>query len=384
MSCILLVSMFSISVAELEQVVYVDVVSLEQIAKKAGVSKASASLALNDKPGVSEATRKRIVDIAREMGYVPRSLVRADDIYRNNTYVRFVACAQPDILGMRHTDAPFFHDLIQFLERSLRERGFSLAYATFSKDHCVNELQQTETASPSRGMVLLGTNIDESLAVSMTGTHDKVIVLDSYYRHRSINCVVMNNVQGAYAATHYLIDLGHHSIGYVGSQQRIANFDLRRQGFDEAIQEAPSGVEHTSSFSVPPTIEGARQAFARALDTDGHTLPTALFCENDYIAIGVVKGLTDLGIRVPDDVSVIGFDDIPQATVINPELTTMRVDRQAMAEEAARRLSQLVEEDCTSTTMVTMIDTSLIERQSCAAPAERTPQMKAARRRTVQ
>lgn len=328
------------------------------------MSKAAVSLALNGKSGVSEETRKRILGIVQETGYIPRSMVKANQIYNTTKYFRFLACIKSDVVSPKYPTAPFFLELIHHIEENCRSLGYSLTFSSVKRATFREEIEKLEKKHPSNGIILLGTNLSSEEVQSVMNCQPKLIVLDACFNILNIDCVVMNNVQGAHTAVAHLIALGHRRIGYVESHTYISNFESRKKGFLDALNEKEITISAKDFFLVTPEIDIVQKEVKQIIIKRNKDLPTALFCENDYIAIGVIKALNEINIKVPDDISVIGFDNIPQATIISPELTTIHVYKDEMAALAVRRLDEIIENsDLPSIKLI--IDTRLVERKSC-------------------
>src|SRR5699024_8151829 len=143
------------------------------------------------------------------------------------------------------------------------------------------------------------------------------------------------------SATEYLIQHGHREIGYLKSEITIKNFFYRQEGYQRALKTHGLEIPENGIISLPPTMDGARTAMNRMLE-NGLKLPTALVADNDIIALGAMKAMQDHGLKVPEDVSLIGFDDLPFCSITTPGLTTIRVFKQEMGRTAVRRLLELV------------------------------------------
>lgn len=188
--------------------------------------------------------------------------------------------------------------------------------------------------------------------------------MDTCFETMDTNFVVMNNVYGAYHAAKHLIELGHTAIGYIESSSRMYNFDMRKKGFFQAINEAGLKVSDRNIFSISPTIISSQDGFKNNIANHLKQLPTAFFCECDYIAISVIKSLTELGIRVPHDVSIIGFDNIFESQVITPELTTIHVKKDTIASLAVETLIKQINNP-DSDRIKSLVNTDLVIRNSC-------------------
>ncbi|MCP3763704.1 LacI family DNA-binding transcriptional regulator [Domibacillus sp. A3M-37] len=338
---------------------------INDIAKLANVSKSAVSLALNGKNGVSEKTRQKVLQIAKENGYVPRPIVRADEISGQNTKAfRFIACTNEGIVTEQYESLPFFMELINSLDRHTDAAGYSLMVSSVKAENLFEEINRLEDEQKSAGILLLGTNLTAEQIKLVANIHPNLVVLDTCYGMLDVNFVVMNNMHGAYKAGEYLIEQGHTRIGYCSSESRMYNFDMRKKGFFTAMDEHQISVADEHIFVMSPTLIQSTPEFQTQIQELKENLPTALFCECDYMAISVIKSLTELGLRVPHDISVIGFDNILESQVITPELTTIHVKKDRIALLAVEKLLREINQFETDKLKI-FVDTELIERKSC-------------------
>lgn len=342
--------------------------NLAKIAKLANVSKAAASMALNGKPGVSGATRARVLRIARELGYRHRGLATAAP----SKLVRVLACAEGEIVNARFASMPFFLKLVGHIQEAAGASGYGCVVSTVSLASAVEELAKMETTVPSAGLLLLGTNLSVAEMSALGEGRPKLVIVDAFDENLPFDTVVMNNRQGANLAARHLLSLGHRRIGYGRCSARVLNFEARERGLVEALAAEGVTVAPGDVYALPPAIEGAQQAFGTLLEQRRGDLPTAIFCDNDYLAVGVIRALGAAGVPVPGRVSVVGFDDIPEASLITPELTTIEVAKDQIARAAVERLLQLMaDEGGGSLPVKQIIDTRLVARASTAAPRAR-------------
>ncbi len=343
---------------------------IDDIAKLANVSKSAVSLALNGKPGVSQETRDKILKIAQDHGYIPRPIIKADQYFQTNSkLLRFVACTNEGIVTEQYESLPFFTELINNIEKQISSSGYSLIVSSINIDKLDDEISRLEKEQRSAGILLLGTNLTPEQIKLVSSIQPKLVVLDTNFDTLDVNFVVMNNVYGAYQAGKYLVELGHQNIGYVESQTRMYNFDMRKKGFLQAISDSDLKITDNNFFSVSPTVISSQEVFKDKLKNRLNNLPTALFCEADYMAISTIKSLSELGIKVPEDISIIGFDNIFESQVITPELTTIHVKKDKIALLAIEKLiKEIVHNDTDKMKM--FVDTDLIIRKSCKALEE--------------
>ncbi|MDG5789900.1 LacI family DNA-binding transcriptional regulator [Evansella sp. AB-P1] len=335
---------------------------IKDIAKLANVSTSAVSLAINGKPGLSEATREKILKIAQEHGYSPRQLVSEGQ--KNNKILRFIAFTGTGIVSEKYENFPFFTELMQNLSENIQSRGYSLMISSLKIDNFYDVLDTFKKELHSDGIILLGTNLSGEQIEYIGSKFNNLVIIDTCFDTINLDFIVMNNTLGAYSAGKYLLNKGHKKIGYVESTSRMYNFKMRKKGFELALQEQNIKLEKKHMYSLPPTVVTSQNEFKELIAANRHNLPTALFCECDYMAISVIKSLNELGLRVPHDISVIGFDDIWEAQIINPELTTVHVPKNKIATIAVDRLIEKIENDDNNKTKV-FVDTELVERNSC-------------------
>ncbi|MGN7940329.1 LacI family DNA-binding transcriptional regulator [Virgibacillus sp. 6R] len=340
---------------------------IDDIAKLANVSKSAVSLALNGKNGVSKETRDKIIKIAQEHGYIPRPIIKADQYFQTSSkLLRFVACTNEGIVTEHYETMPFFTELINNIDKQIGSNGYSLIVSAISIKNLKEEIARLEQEQKSAGILLLGTNLTPEQINIVSSVQPNLVVLDTCFETLDVNFVVMNNIYGAYQAGKYLIELGHKNIGYVESTTRMYNFDMRRKGFLQALEENDLKIAEHNYFSISPTVITSQEEFKIKIKNQINKLPSALFCEADYMAISVIKSLSELGIQVPNDISIIGFDNIFESQVITPELTTINVKKDRIALLAVEKLIREIDNN-ENDKIKLFVDTDLIERNSCKA-----------------
>ncbi|WP_025675305.1 LacI family DNA-binding transcriptional regulator [Paenibacillus polymyxa] len=336
---------------------------IDDIAKLAGVSKSAVSLAFNNKPGVSEETKEHILRIAHEHGYRPRTMKSNKEFTKSHHVIRFVACKNTGIVTEQYESLPFFNELIHHITNQVREHGNTLIFSSFDSHSLEAELSALEKDQPSSGILLLGTNLTAEIIHSLQSIHSNIVVLDTCFEHVDASFVSINNYLGGYQAGQYLIQSGHRNIGYVQSSTRILNFTKRKEGFMAALEEHNLTIGHGLTFDMHPMLVMSQESFKTAIH-DLNELPSALFCENDYMAISAIKTFQEMNIRVPEQISVMGFDNIHEAKVISPELTTIHVKKDILARTAVNLLMERLNHNQEHHTQV-LVNTEVIERRSC-------------------
>ena len=332
---------------------------IKDIAKKLGVSSATVSLVLNSKPGASEETRRKVTKELTAAGYNIRSVSKA--IQNGRGILRLIFYRK---YGTIVSDTPFFSELTEGIDKEARAHGCNLVISYLNERENKQEILTQLDSTPADGVILLATEMEENDLRPFFERNLNLVVLDSYFQKEKVNTVVINNIQGAYQATEFLIERGHTKIGHLKSLQCINNFREREQGFRQALADNGLPLDENDIWLLSPTLEGSNAEMKRLLEQSGpENLPTAFFADNDIIACGAIKALRSAGVRVPEDVSVIGFDDMPFCTVIEPALTTIRVFKKKMGVMAVRRLLEIYSDSDDICTKIE-IGTELIERHS--------------------
>lgn len=311
--------------------------TIKDLAKLTNTSPATVSLALNGKAGVSGTTRERIIKAAEENGYILPKRTAA----LPSSIIRLVAVSKPNTSGIHNFRTSFFAEIINYIQTRCSELNYSMIYSMVPHSDFLQSILNLETIQPSCGIIVLGTYLESSEVPLLQQLPVPFVLLDRNCTIHNLNSVSINNFSGAYLAVEKLISCGHTRIGYISSSPNVYNLEERRSGFLSALRThdlslAPQDIIPTNSYSS----DGVQRL--KAALSDRSDIPTAFFCENDYTALSLVSALIQLGYSVPGDVSVIGFDDVPECSLTTPPLSTVHVDRQALATAAVDRLHLLM------------------------------------------
>lgn len=325
-------------------------VLISDIAKKVGVSNATVSNALNDRPGVSKQKRKEIIDAAREMGYFKK---RVDSSKR---FEFLVVSSQLEIIN----DPAFFSDLIKSVETASYANKMEVVIRYIDVKDLTGVLGENNLNENTSGYIILATELKENDLSFLRTFNRPFVILDAAYHYPEFTCVVINNRDSAYFATKHLINNGHREIGIITSCCSIENFKERERGFLDSLSAHCISYNEEYWFDVEPTLEGSYEGMKKILDRNPK-LPTALFIVNDTIAFGVNKALIEANQR--EGISMVGFDDIPLAVLMDPPLTTVKVDKTMLGTLAVEQL-MLKLNNGSKTNIKIQVNTSLIIRDS--------------------
>ncbi len=311
-------------------------VSLHDIAAAAGVSHSTVSRALRDSRLISVEVRRRIQGLATDMGYVPNAVAQS----LQGSRTRAVG-----VLVTTISD-PFFADVVAGMESVARPAGYSLLLVATHND----PRQEREGVADFRRRRVDGLIMASSRGLPAPDAAPNLpLVLVNSQSARigaGMHSVAVDDRAGARLAVEHLLALGHRRIGYLGAASRAASNERRRLGYVDAL--SASGLAHEPALCIesaaldaePDADFAAGRGLAAQLFARG---ATALFCYNDMIAIGALRACRDLALRVPHDVSVVGFDDVAPSRYCEPELTTMHQPSRLLGEVAMQLLLDLLE-----------------------------------------
>ena len=311
-------------------------ITAKELAKRLGLSAAAVSMALNHKPGVSTATRRMVLDAAEKYGY---DLSRVSDKQNLAGSVYFVIYKKH---GTVVADTPFFSQLSEGVSQGCKKQGIRLkiSYVYEDEDTILSQIADIQY-SDCCGLILLGTEMNAEDLKPFLDLPLPLVLLDAYFETIPCNYVLINNVQGAFLATQYLIQKCRSQPGYLRSAYPISNFTERAAGFYQAVRAAGMAPSQCIVHALPPSVEGAFADMAELIRS-GEELAACYYADNDLIAVGAMKALRQSGYRIPEDISLVGFDNMPIGSVIEPTLTTIHVPKQYMGEVAAERLISLL------------------------------------------
>ncbi len=329
--------------------------SARDLAKMLGLSPATVSMVFNNRPGVSEETRALVLRTAEEIGYCPKAKSESS-ASRQLTLLIFSQSGESAA-----SQNPYFMPLIEGVCLRAQQLGYTLQITYLKED------EQTLPSLPpdTSGIILLPSTSREPAPEFFDQVHIPIVMLDRSYYHRPIDTVSINNTQGAFIAAEHLISLGHTRLAFFGSRSNTNKSD-RLSGYRQAVLSRSQTAASADQifFSEPP---GDYRVLAEQL-RHLTEIPTGFICANDWYAANCIRAVIALGLRVPEDVSVVGFDNIPFGNYLTPPLTTIHVPKAEMGKLAVERLHQILTESETRPAMRIEVYTSLIQRKSTAPP----------------
>lgn len=331
--------------------------TMKDVAHLAGVSTATVSRALMSPEKVSASTRKKVEQAVLEASYSPNSLTR--NLRRNET--KTIVVIVPDICDS------YYSDIIRGVEDTAVEHGYLVLLGDSGQQKKrENSFVNLIFTKQADGMLLLGANLPFDVSKPEQKNLPPLVMACEFAPDLELPTVHIDNLTAAFEAVNYLTQLGHKQIAQITSEPQAALTQFRIQGYQQALRRA--GVTVNPAYTV--SGENAFAAGARAMTTllSLPIPPTGVFCHSDVMAIGAMQQAKRLGFRVPQDISIIGFDDIEFAEYCDPALTTMSQPRYDIGQQAMLLLLKILKGNDIQIGS-RLLDAKLVLRESVAPPS---------------
>jgi len=292
------------------------VVTIADVARLAGVSKTTVSHAISGKRPVAPATRERITQIIAELGFRPNALARSLRMQRTQT----IALIIPDI-----TD-PYYPALARGLQDTLASYGYyAILCNTDGEWHQEHEFIVNAIQRQVDGIILSSSYTSHENVRQLVEHSVAFVSIGPNTCHPDTDHITTDDQTGAMNATRYLLQQGHQRIGFIGGSPKQPHASARLAGYCKALEEAHIPIDEALIVEGDFKRTGGQQAFCTLIQQfDAKTRPTAVFCANDLMAIGALDVARQLGMKIPYDMAIIGYDDITAASLVTPALTTIQ------------------------------------------------------------
>ncbi len=327
-------------------------VTIKDIAKMANVSYGTVSRALNNKYGVKKETRERVLAVSAKMGYSANGIARG--LVKKATCT--IGLVIPDILN------PFYPGVARGIEDKALKSGYSVFFCNTNHDK-KREIQSLKLLAQKRvdGIILAPGLEAPNIPESLTNGNIPIVHICRRYIDPSKSFVVIDDERGGFLATKHLIEQGYKKIGFIGAKDQALYLDERFEGYKQAFQKFGLQIDkryiYSSDFQRQTGYRIVRKMLA-----DGD-YPRAIFAENDILAMGVIQAIREAGLSIPDDIAVVGFDDIPFAAFPEVQLTTIRQPKHEMGEIAVSILLDQMS-GCNAEPRKVILEPRLIVRKS--------------------
>jgi len=339
--------------------------TIKDIAKKAGVSPSTVSRVLNDRPGISPQTRERVLRAAQELHYAPSMAARSLATTRTHN-IGYIGYKYGFVLpaDLRLNSAT--PGILEGIDEELTRQGYHMIITYMDKE-AVRRLEMPSMVPQGRvdGIILNGPAFTPRFILQLRNKGLPIVLVDNLLNETAIDCVLCDNEGGAYQVTRHLIEHGHERILFLSGPADWLSSREREAGYRRALHEA--GLEPHIVFMPNTVVDTGRQAMLTVLEERPDL--TAVVAVNDATAIGAIQACQQTGHIVPDEIAVVGFDDMPWAQIHTPSLTTVRICWYEIGVQAGRRIVDLIERD-NPTPIQMRLAVRLVIRQSCGCHAD--------------
>jgi LacI family transcriptional regulator len=330
---------------------------MKDVAQRAGVSVSTVSHVINGTRFVRDELRERVLGTMKELNYQPNGVARSLRTKRTNV----VALVIPDITN------PYFPEVARGVQDVAEKRDYVVILC--NTDRVLSrELRFLETLRRQRveGLILNPSGVTFRDLRELQEARIPVVLIGSQIDHPEIDVVSVDNTMGAYDAVNHLIDLGHRRIGLVGGPRSASSGEQRFRGYIRALTDQGLPIDEALITEGPFTNEGGYECMKQLLMLQAP--PTAVFASSDVMAIGALMAVQETSLRVPDDLSLVGFDDIAEASATAPKLTTIAQPKRQTGEVAAQLLFNRIESTAPPRREKVVLDHKLVIRGSTGRP----------------
>jgi LacI family transcriptional regulator len=328
---------------------------MSDVARQAGVSLMTVSRVINHKEDVNPATRQRVQQIIKEMGYHPSDIARSLATRRTRT----IGLVVPDVSN------PFFADITRGIEAVAYARGYHV-FLCNTEENPEREMAVIQSLEEKRvdGLILCSSRIEDSTLVELIKRMPAVVLVNRQLdggASSDYQSIFLDDELSGELATRHLIKSGNKNIGFLAGPVSSYSGMGRKKGYLKAMQQAGIDIDPCWISHCHPTVDGGHQTALQLIRKC--ELLTAIFCYNDLVAIGALQACAELGRKVPAQMAIVGHDDIPIAAWVSPALTTCRVLRQDLGAQAVQALLDSMN-NCPSGCAQIILNSELIIRQS--------------------
>ncbi|MFK7801568.1 MAG: LacI family DNA-binding transcriptional regulator [Anaerolineae bacterium] len=329
-------------------------VTIDDVARAAGVSKQTVSRAINNKGEISTRTRERILALVKEMEYRPNRMAQAMNTSRSH----MIGLVVPDITN------PFFPEVVRAVQDAAMANGYTALICNTDESKEIDVLYELITHGID-GLITFTHQASDSAVVEFADRFGPLLIInrefDDSFDHPNIASLLVDNITGACLAVNHLVELGHRKIGMI-TPSIFADRETRRErGYLKALEQNGIEVDPELIISHDATLAGGYEA-ANVLLANRPDM-TAIFGYNDLMALGAIRACRDLNLSVPQDISVIGFDDIQLSSMVTPALSSIRVDKYQMGRLAFDRVYSLIQDPTGNRDLIEM-QATLVNRES--------------------
>ena len=332
--------------------------SQADVARRAGVSIMTVSRVINRAENVRPETRERVLEAIRELSYYPNAAARA--LTRNRSYVLEILIPHEDYFY----SSEYFSELIFGIEKVVHDSDYNLIFNTYDPGRGA-EYSVLYKQRKVDGLLIVAPASKDRTIAKLHQESIPFVLVNGRVDDLEVSFVDVDNVAGTFQAVQYLYDLGHRRIGIITGNLLVVNARHRLQGYLDFLSERGFPEAEKWIFHGNWSEESGYAGFSHLVNLKDP--PSAIFCSNDLMAIGAMRAAADMGVKIPETVSIVGYDDIRLASFVNPRLTTIHQPIDLVGKTAAELLLRLLSDQQDHPQQVTL-QSELVVRKSCEAP----------------
>ena len=326
----------------------------KEIAQILNISPAAVSMALNHKGGVSKLTMKKIL----ELKYAA-PLQEQEAEAKKGSLLFSIHKKHGNVIGETY----FFVTIMDAIQKQADKLGYYVNMVHYEPSVHVDEFMRNVDMEQMKGILLLATEMGGEDLADYQKWNKPLVVLDSWFGGKKLDCILMDNVDGIIQAVGYAYRNGHRKIGFVKSKTRMNNFTERFEGYKRGLHKAGLPYQPKYVYETQCTTDGACQDMRRLLKEE-RDWPSLLIVSNDVMAIGIMNAFKEAGYQVGRDISIIGFDNMPIDKYLDPPLTSINIQNERIGQLAVNRLVDMIEKGETDYFLHNLVGVNLVERKS--------------------
>jgi LacI family transcriptional regulator len=328
--------------------------TIKDVAGKAGVSIATVSRALNGSPLVTDETRGKIIKLANELKYTPNMMARGLMLKKSET----IGVILPDLHG------DFFSEVMKGIDEIARENGYHILVSSSHSDKTeIESMLKVMRSGRVDGLIIMSPHLDSTSLNDYITDDLPVVLLNCSIGEKANESIIIDNFNGAKEMVRHLIKHGHKRIAIIKGEENNFDAEERLKGYRSALYDA--GLELNPKLELPGNFneETGYTAMKKILNLKPR--PTAVFASNDAMAIGAISAIQGKGLRIPEDIAIGGFDDVPITKYLKPSLSSVHVPIYDLGTNAASKLIRLIKNENNIPEEKIVLRTTLIVRESC-------------------
>lgn len=307
-------------------------ITIEDVARVAGVSRQTVSRAMNDKGEISPETKEHVLKTIQELGYQPNRMAQGMVTQRTKT----VGLVIPDITNL------FFPEVARGVQDAGRLHDYNILLCN-TDDQQEEEIKVLNSLAAQRvdGIIMIGGVADDPALTRFADSYTPIVILNRFIEHPHVSLIIVDNERGAFLAVEHLIAQGHRTIGMLANLNYYGSQIRRVLGYEKALKQYGIALDESLIVGRTPTLQGGYDALQQLLTT--HPEVTAVFTYNDLMGLGAMRAARDLAKRVPEDMAIIGFDNIGMTSMVAPSLSSIHVDKYALGQLAMNRILDMLD-----------------------------------------